>query len=405
MANEDLSKLRIEKTKVINRPRRRRKIIYWILLILSLLLAGFLYTQGIFTPPVQVQIATVSQIYPSQTLTVLNASGYVVPQRKSALASKVTGRLIWLGVEEGNRVKQDQVIARLESQDVSAAKEQAEANVIAARHHVDLAKAELRDAALQLDRHKALLSGGVIAKAAFDAALARYEKAVASVEASEAALKASLAALELANINLEYTLIRAPFDGVVLTKNADVGDIVTPIGAAANAKSAVITIADMNSLQVEADVSESNLNQIKVGQPCEIQLDALPGERFRGAIHTIVPTADRSKATVMVKIRFIDRDARVLPEMSAKVAFLSRSATRDEQKPRVAVNQSSIINRKGTEKIFLIRENRAIETPVRLGMKIGDMVEVLDGVKVGDQIVLNPPDRLKNGLRIKVAEK
>jgi len=405
VVNEDLSKLRIEKTKAISRPRRRRKIIFWVLLIVAIILAGILYTQGMFTPPVQVQIVTVSQIYPSQTLIVLNASGYVVPQRKSALASKVTGRLIWLGVEEGNRVKQDQIVARLESQDVTAAKGLAEANVNAARHNIELARAELKEATLNLERNKALLAKGYVAKSIYDSALARYEKAVAAVEASEASLKASLAALEAANINLEYTLIRAPFDAVVLTKNADVGDIVTPIGAAANAKSAVITIADMNSLQVEADVSESNLNKIKVGQPCEIQLDALPEERFRGAIHMIVPTADRTKATVMVKIRFAERDSRVLPEMSAKVAFLSRPPKPEEQKPRVAINQSSIVNRKGSEKVFLIKEEKVIETSVNLGTKIGDMVEVLGGIKVGDQIVLNPPERLRNGLKIKVAEK
>jgi len=405
MATEDLSKLRIEKTKAISRPRRRRRILFWSLLTLAIIVAGVLYSKGIFTPPVSVQIATVSQVYPSQSLIILNASGYVVPQRKSALASKVTGRLIWLGVEEGNRVKQDQVIARLESQDVTAVKEQAEANVIAARHNIELTKAELREATLHLDRNKALLARGVVARAVYDSALSRYEKALASVEAAEANLKASLAALEVANINLEYTLIRAPFDGVVLTKNADVGDIVTPIGAAANAKSAVITIADMRSLQVEADVSESNLNKIQVGQPCEIQLDALPGERFRGAIHTIVPTADRTKATVMVKVRFIDKDARVLPEMSAKVAFLSRPAKPEEQKPRVAISQSAVVNKKGKEAVFLVRENRAMETPVTLGAQIGDMVEIVEGLKVGDQIVLNPPERLRNGLKVKVAEK
>ncbi|MBM4308150.1 MAG: efflux RND transporter periplasmic adaptor subunit [Deltaproteobacteria bacterium] len=405
MANEDLSKLRIEKTKAISRPRRRRKIVFWVLLAVAIILSGFLYIQGIFTPPIDVQIVTVSQIYPSQTLIVLNASGYVVPQRKSALASKVTGRLIWLGVEEGNRVKQDQIVARLESQDVTAAKDLAEANVNAARYNIELARAELREATLNLERNKALLAKGYVAKSVYDSALARYEKAVAAVEASEASLKASLASLEAAKINLEYTLIRAPFDAVVLTKNADVGDIVTPIGAAANAKSAVITIADMNSLQVEADVSESNLNKIKVGQPCEIQLDALPGERFRGAIHMIVPTADRTKATVMVKIRFLDKDNRVLPEMSAKVAFLSRPSKPEEQKPRMAINQSSIVNRKGSDKVFLIKENKVIEIPVNLGVKIGDMVEVLSGIKVGDQIILNPPERLRNGLKIKAVEK
>jgi RND family efflux transporter MFP subunit len=350
----------------------------------------------------------VTQIYPSQTFTVLNASGYVVAQRKSALASKVTGRLVWLGVEEGNRVKKDQIIARLESDDVTAAKNQAEANVNAARFNLDSAKAELLDATLSFNRNKELNSRGVIAQATFDTARARYDKAVAAVEAAEAALKASLAALDGAKIAVEYTLIRAPFDAVVLTKNADVGDIVTPIGAAANAKSAVITIADMDSLQVEADVSESNLGLIRSGQPCEVQLDAVPGERFRGAVHMIVPTADRSKATIMVKVRFIDKNSKILPEMSAKVAFLAREAKPDEQKPRTAISQSCLVTRngdKGDKKVFLVRGNRAVETPVTLGSQMGDMIEVLSGLKTGDQVVVNPPVRLTNGAKIKVPEK
>ncbi len=403
MANEDLSKLKIDKDKAAFQPRRGKKFFYPILILLGLLLVLF-YILGVFTPPIKVRAVTVTQIYPSQTFTVLNASGYVVPQRKSALASKVTGRLIWLGVEEGSRVKKDQVVARLESQDAKAAKDQAAANVKGARSNLEQAQAELRDATLSLNRHKVLHAKGVIAQATYDTVLARYEKAKAAAEAAEAAVNASLAALKGANVSLEYALIRAPFAGVVLTKNADIGDIVTPIGAAANAKSAVVTIADMDSLQVEVDVSESNIRQITINQPSEIQLDALPGQRFRGVIHTIVPTADRSKATIMVKVRFLDKDSRVLPEMSAKVAFLSRPATPEEQRPRTAISQSAIVNRKGKTSVFLLQGNRVTEAPVRLGPALGDMLEVLEGVKAGDTVVLNPPNTLRDGSRVKVAE-
>jgi RND family efflux transporter MFP subunit len=326
---------------VVIGTRKKRKLVYWVLLIVAVLVLGILYVKGVFTPAIQVQVATVSQIYPSQAFTMLNASGYVVAQRKSALASKVTGRLIWLGVEEGSFVKKDQVVARLENQDVSASKDQASANVNVARFSLEQTQAELRDATLSLNRNKELLSRGVVARQTYDDVLARYEKAVAGVAAGEAALKAATAALEGAAVLLEYTLIRAPFDAVVLTKDADIGDIVTPLGAAANAKAAVVTIADMGSLEVEADVSESNLSRVRAGQPCEIQLDALPEQRFRGEIHMIVPTADRSKATVMVKVRFIDKDKRILPEMSAKVAFLSRLVKLDEQKPRTALNRAA----------------------------------------------------------------
>ncbi len=405
MENEDLSKLKIDKTRVITGTRKKRRLIYWVFLIVAILVFGFLYAEGVFTPAVKVQVATVSQVYPSQAFTMLNASGYVVAQRKSALASKVTGRLIWLGVEEGSFVKKDQVIARLENQDVSAAKDQAAANVNVAHHNLEQAKAELRDATASLNRNRELLSRGVIARQTYDDVLARYDKADAGVAAAEAALRAANAALEGAAALLEYTLIRAPFDAVVLTKDADIGDIVTPLGAAANAKAAVVTIADMSSLEVEADVSESNLSRVRPGQPCEIQLDALPDQRFRGEIHMIVPTADRSKATVMVKVRFLDKDKRVLPEMSAKVAFLSRPVTGDENRPRIALSQSAVINRRSHKEVFLVKGNGVVETPVSLGGPIGDMVEVLQGVKVGDVVVLNPPDRLKNGSKIKTEEK
>lgn len=405
MANEDLSGLKIEKSESTYNPLRRKKLGYMVGAIFFILLMGFLYVKGVLTPAVEVEVASVTQLYPSQTFTLLNASGYVVAQRKAAVASKVTGRLISLSVEEGSKVKAGQVIAKLESEDVAASRDQAEANLKAARYNMEQAKAELHDATLSFNRNKDLLTQGFVAQAEYDTSEARYKKAIAAAEAAEAAVKAASAALRGAKVALGYTLIQAPFDAVVLTKNADIGDIVTPIGAAANAKAAVVTIADMDSLLVEVDVSESNLQQVKIGQPCEIQLDALPDSRFRGTVHMIVPTADRTKATVMIKVRFINRDRRILPEMSAKVAFLSREVRSDELKPRTTLNPDAIRDRNGKKTVFLVRENRVMETPVILGEKLGDMVEVLSGVKAGDRVVFKPLDKMKDRLKIKVAEK
>jgi len=405
MANEDLSKLKIDKTAEIYRPRKQRRRIYWVAAFFLIAAFGILYAEGIFSPSVQVEVASVSQIYPSQAFTLLNASGYVVAQRKAAVASKVTGRLVSLFVEEGSRVKEGQVIARLESDDVAAARDQAEANLNAARHNVEEARADLNDAELSFKRDKELVAQGFISRAEYDTAEARYKKAAAAVAAAQAEIKASTAALQGAKVAVEYTLIRAPFDAVVLTKNADIGDIVTPIGAAANVQAAVVTIADMNSLQVEADVSESNLRLVKAGQPCEIQLDALPDVRFRGVVHMIVPTADRSKATVLVKVRFIDKDSRILPEMSAKVAFLSREVRGDEQKARTAVPAHAVVTRKGKQLVFLVKDDRVKETPITTGETFGDMIEVLGGVKTGDRIAVRPLDKLKDGSRIKIIEK
>ena len=405
MANEDLSKLKIDKSQETFQQRRHKTLIYPVGVLLLVLAVALVLITGVFAPALQVDVANVTQIYPSQSFTLLNASGYVVAQRKAAVASKITSRLVSLSVEEGNRVKAGQVIARLEGEDVEASRDQAEANLNAARYNLDQAKAELKDATISFQRNKELVAKGFVSRADYDSAEARYEKATAAVEAAEAAVKGVKAALKGANVAVEYTLIRAPFDGVVLTKNADVGDIVTPLGAAANAKASVFTIADMGSLQVETDVSESNLQQVRIGQPCEIQLDALPEVRFRGAVHMIVPTADRSKATVMVKIRFIDKDGRTLPEMSAKVAFLSREVKKEEEKPRTALNSSAVVARNGKKFVFLIKENRVVETPVTTGETFGDMTEVLSGVKAGDKVAIKPLNELRDGKRIKVAEK
>jgi len=375
-----------------------------------LLLAGALVLAGIlawliFGGRTDIRVATVSRIYPYQSFTTLNASGYVVAQRKAAVASKVTGQLVELYVEEGSKIKKGQVIARLESRDVQAQLEQSVANRNVARSNLAQAKAELEDAEKSFTRQRILSKKDFTAKADLDAAQARLEKARAAVGSADSAVRAAEASVAGSRVAVEYTLIRAPFDAVVLTKNADVGDIVTPLGAAANAKSAVVTIADLGSLQVEADVSETNVELVKAGQPCEIQLDSIPDERFPGEVHMIVPTADRTKATVMTKIRFLRKDPRVLPEMSAKVAFLSRPAGEWERKPHTAVPQEGVVRRDDREIVFVARGDRVEEAQIRTGGRINGMIEVLEGLKSGERIAANPPARLKGGAKIRVVEK
>jgi RND family efflux transporter MFP subunit len=404
MGNEDLSKLKIDKSETVAGPKQKKKLFRTVGALAVVLLMVVLYMNGIFTPAVKVETASVTQTYPSQAFTLLNASGYVVAQRKAAIASKATGRLVSLSVEEGSRVKKGDIVARLESEDVVASKDQAMANLNLANSNLEQAKAELRDATLAYNRSKELVGKGFISRTDFDTAEARHKKAIAGVAGAEASIKASKAALQGANASVEYTLIRAPFDAVVLTKDADIGDMVTPFGAAANAKAAVVTIADMGSLQVEVDVSESNIEKVKKGQPCEIQLDAFPEVRFRGAVHMIVPTADRTKATVLVKVAFMDKDDRILPEMSAKVAFLERPVAEGEERPRTAINPSAIVTKDDKKFVFVIKDSRVIGTPITTGRQIGDMTEVTAGLKTGDKIVLKPSNKLKTGSKIKVAE-
>ena len=405
MTDEDLSKLTIDKSSASGlMKRRKRPVLIAVLVVISIIVAVF-FGRRVFYPSATVEAAVVSRVYPSQSFTLLNASGYVVAQRKAAVASKITGRLVSISVEEGNRIRKGDIVAQLENDDTAAAKEQATANLRAAKANLLQARAELADAALNYQRNKELLAKGFISKLEYDSAETRKNKSEAAVSAVEASVNAASAALKEAEVTLEYAYIRAPFDAVVLTKNADVGDIITPLGAAANSKAAVVTIADMNSLQVEVDVSESNISMVTVKQPCEIQLDALPDTRFRGEVHMVVPTADRTKATVLVKVKFIDIDPRTLPEMSAKVAFLEKQMTVDDLRPRTAVNSDSLLMRDGRASVFLIRDGQLVETQVTTGEKIGEMVEILSGVKAGDRIVRKPSENLKTGTRVTISEK
>ncbi|MBX6393948.1 MAG: efflux RND transporter periplasmic adaptor subunit, partial [Burkholderiales bacterium] len=294
----DLSQLSIDRTAA-GRTQPRRPWTRWGLAALAVLVAG-LWLWFRYTGAVEVQTVSVTTAYPAQAITVLNATGYVVAQRQAAISSKATGRLEWLGVVEGSRVKAGEIIARLENRDVAAALEQAAASVKVAQANLDQARAELREAERAFKRSEELIGKRYISEAAHDQARARLEVAQAALSSQLAALAVARANLEAAQVNFDQTLIRAPFDGVVLTKNANVGDNITPFSQALDTKGAVVTMADMDTLEVEADVAESSLGRIRIGQPVEIQLDAIPGERFLGEVNRIVPTVDRAKATVLV---------------------------------------------------------------------------------------------------------
>ncbi len=405
MSQEDLSKLRIDQSAKKSVTGGRKKKPFIIAGVMILLVIGFvLYRLGVIAPSATVDVTTVARVYPAQSLSVLNASGYIVAQRKAAVASKMTGRLTDLMVEEGSRVKKGQILARMENADTAAMAEQARANLANARAVLKQATVERDNLELDYNRYQKLIAGGYVSQAEYDLVKTRYLRAGEAVKAAQAAVGAAEAALAGARVNLDYTLIRAPFDGVVLTKNADVGDIVTPLSASATSKAAVVTLADMESLQVEVDVSETSITLIRVGQPCDIQLDALAEKRFRGVVHAVVPTVDRSKATVLVKVRFLDKDARMLPDMSAKVAFLSRELAAEELAPRLAVDAAAVLVRKEKNVVYRVLDNKVRETVVELGGKLGDMREVLAGVKPGDRVVLKPQG-LKDGSRIQVAER
>ncbi|KFI22128.1 efflux RND transporter periplasmic adaptor subunit [Nitrosococcus oceani] len=404
---EELEKLKIHRTPLkksspATQPRRKG----WFLFIA--LVAGmaviYLAFTGAFNPRTEVALGTVSLSYPAQEYTLFNATGYVVPQTKADIASKATGRLEVLEVEEGNHVEKGDIIARLENQDVLASKKRAEANVAVARAGLLEAQAELKDAMLALKRAKSLIDKKFITHETYDAAVARRDKAAAAVQSAKANILAAQASYQEAKVAVEYTFIRAPFDGVILEKYADLGDVVAPFSSTIESKGAVASMADMRTLQVEADVSESNLMQVKVNQPCEIQLDALPGERFRGRVHMIVPTVDRTKATILVKVSFVDLDERILPDMSARVAFLSKALSPQEQKPYTVAPSSAIIRQGEQAYAFRVDGNQAHKIPLTVGKRLDEQMVVEKGLQQGDKVILNPPDDLPEGAQVTAKE-
>jgi RND family efflux transporter MFP subunit len=406
MDPDKLSQLAISRKESAGPRRRRwlRRLVMLALALAALGLLGHLFRQGLLTPTTEVKVTALSLVYPSQVITELNASGYVVAQNKAAVASKATGRLIALEVREGSRVKKDDVLARLEAEDARADLEQSRAQLLATRAALVQAESELITAERNWRRFNTLAEQDLVAKADADTARDRWAKAKAAVESAKANIKAFEAVVGRAAVLLEYNVIRAPFDGVVLTKNADVGEVVAPFGSATNAKAAVVTMADLTSLLVEVDVAEAFLSKVRFDQPCEIQLDSLPRERFPGKVDTVVPTADRTKGTVLVKVSFDNLDPRVLPEMSARVAFLSHPLSPQENQPVLGVHRDCITKIDGTQGFFLVKEQRAKWVPLPSLEFMGDYVMLAPPLQAGDQAVLKPPAKLRPDTRVQVAD-
>jgi RND family efflux transporter MFP subunit len=394
--NVDLASLRIDRSSQgIGGSRKSRwlkKILLWAV-VTGVLAAGFLLLRDFLDPPIEVQLVTVSLTSPAQANAVLTASGYVVARRKAAVASKGTGTLVFLGVEEGDRVKKGQVIARLDDSDVVATLKRA-------RENLRLVEADLNDAKQTLERQRILLQRDLVAQAEYDVAEARYKRVIASIDAAKFAVKE-------AEVAVDNTRIVAPFDGTVLKKNADVGEIVAPLAGAASSRAAVVTIADMSSLEVEADVSEANITRINPDQNCEITLDAYPQQRYPGVVTKIVPTADRAKATVLVKIRFKAYDERVLPEMGAKIAFLPPGEAGAEASGEavLTVPAAAVATRNGQQVVFQVHEDRAIETPVVVGRRLGNLIEIKQGLKEGDKVIGKVEKNIDGDSKIAVKNK
>lgn len=383
-------------------PRRRSWLAWAVAAAMVCTVAILMYWSDLFSlAPPEVDTAPVRVTDNTAPASLLSASGYVVAQRQASVASKGTGRLEYLGATVGSRVKTGEVIARVQQDDVQAVQHQALARLDVAKAALANARAELRDAQLSHARATALLPQQFISQAEFDTAVNRLRRAEAAVRSSSAAITAAEADVQTADVMLENTLIRAPFDGVVLKKFAEIGEVVAPMASSVNSRGAVVLIADMASLAVEAEVSESSLAGISHGQPAGIVVHAVPGKQYPGTVEQVVPTADRSKGTVLVKIRFNERDDRVLPEMSANVSFVPPARPSASGASRVFVPSSSLLRINGRTVVYVLEDEVVREVSVEEVEQRGGESEIRGAVPASANVILAPSPSLTSGAKVR----
>ena len=351
---------------------------------------------------------------------VLTASGYVVARRKAVVSAKIQGRLSELRVEEGSRVRENEILARLESRDYEAQVararaqvQQARAQMAAAQAAIRRAEADLAEARRQVGVNERLTSEQILPKDTLDASRSRVavlEAAIGQARADDqranAALTQANADLSFAQATLQNTVIRAPFSGIVVKKMAEVGESVAPIPPGVNlstSSGAIVALADLETLEVEVDVAEANVAKLTGGQLAEVTVEAFPEKRYKAELRQVIPTADRTKATVMVKVTILDKDPNLKPEMSAKATFLERPATGANQGPAkatVLVPQTTVVTRDGRPHVFEIVEGAAKLVAIQTGPTRQEHVVVTQGLVGSETLVANPPEGLKDGDRV-----
>jgi HlyD family secretion protein len=390
----DLASLRIEHR---DPPPSRGPMIAIAIFILTVLGGAALWMtteRPIAVDVVRPTVASTDARSPGSPL--MTASGYVVARRKAVVSAKIQGRLSELKVEEASRVREGDIIARLESTD-------SQAQVGRARAQVQHDEADLGESQRQLRVAEALARDKVLSADALEAAASK-------VKLSEATLAQARADVAFAEAQLQNTVIRAPFSGIVVKKMAEVGESVAPIPPGVNlstSSGAIVALADLDTLEVEADVSESNVAKLRDAQPAEVAVEAFPDRRYRGALRQVIPTADRTKATVQVKVTILDKDEKLKPEMSAKVTFLEAASekapaeTAAAAAPAVTVPDSAVVTRNGGPHVFAIVDGKARARSIVTGPTVKGQVVVKEGLGGSETLVAHPPDDLKDGDKVK----
>jgi len=371
----DLAALRIRREP--EKTGRPKGLLFGGALLVVAIGVGAYFLAGRSLRPRTVEAVTASLLTEGQATTVLSATGYVEAERKADLSPKITSRITELNVTEGSHVRTGEVVARLDHTDLDAQLAEKQASWVNAK--------------AELERQRSLHAQGLSPKASLDAAVA--------AEAT------SRAAVRYVRALLDYTVIRAPFTGVVTAKRAFVGEAVSPFGSSPSgggSGGAIVTLVEFTSLYVGADVNEANLSKLGPKQPAEIALDAVPDRTYHGYLRQIVPAADRQKATVRVKVAFQDADDRILPDLSARVSFTAEPTTGKTGRTRVMVPATAIRTVGGKKGVFRIVEGRAKFQPLRTGPETQGQVEVLEGLSGGEQLVSTSSGEIRDGDRVRV---
>jgi len=400
---QDLAALRIDREPSTHIRRRR---VGWLLLVPFLGVVGFgTWSWMSRERPVEVQTALVSLRQAGTQASVLNATGYVAARRRATVSSKITGKVVQINVEEGMAVREGQVLARLDDETQRAVVALAEAQAEAARRNVTESEVRLNEARITLERVTKLVKVGYSTAADVDAAQAAVDSLGARIRASHEQVRVAERQIALERTNLDSTIIRAPFDGVAISKDAQPGEMVSPISAGGGfTRTGICTIVDMRSLEIEVDVNESYINRVRPDQGVTAVLDAYPDWQIPARVITTVPAADRQKATVLVRIAFRELDPRILPDMGVKVTFLRESPGAEDNapaaRPVTLVPKSAIRTDGGQSYAFVVINNVVDRRAVTTGGTDGDRLEVMAGLNAGERVVVSPPATLAAGTQV-----
>jgi HlyD family secretion protein len=410
----DLSKLRINRDDPPPAVKRALGRVLWLVgaAILVFVIVALVARGGGAT---QVQVVVVSATGGAGAANrgggdvAVVANGYVVARTKAAVSAKIPGRLAVLNVSEGSTVQKGEVIARLDNADYAAAVGQADAELSSAKATLIETQADRDQLQREFVRVRDIRAQNpnLVSPQDVENADSKAQQGAARVDAQRARVDAAAAGLRVAQANLENTYIRAPFGGTVLRKEAEVGEVVAPSVGGGLTRGAVVTMADLGTLEVEVDVNEAYIARVRSGQPARITLDAYPDTAFRGSVRQVVPTADRQRATVQVKVSILDRDPRILPEMGSKVEFLETAhaaagAAQAVARPRILVPADAVRSENGRDVVWIVRDGRLQRRDVDAGPVSGNFREIRTGLSGGEQLLVSGVDIPREGMRVRV---